>query len=65
MVEWEVTIQSSVRVTTFLYLFFILMYLHKIVSQKFLTPCDVHSKNRQVLIIKLGFWTRVRFSILD
>jgi len=34
MVEWEVTRQSSVGGTPLLYLFFLLMYLHKIVSQK-------------------------------
>ena len=38
MVEWEVTRQSSVRVTPLLYLDFLLMYLHKIVSKKFLDP---------------------------
>jgi len=32
MVEWQVTRQSSVRVTPLLYLVFLLMYLHKIVS---------------------------------
>jgi len=32
MVEWAVTRQSSVRVTPLLYLFFLLVYLHKIVS---------------------------------
>jgi len=42
MVEWEVTRQSSVRVTPLLYLVFLLMYLHKIVSKNFWTPCDVH-----------------------
>ena len=42
MVEWELTRQSSVRVTPLLYLVFLLMYLHKIVSQNFWTPCDVH-----------------------
>ena len=42
MVEWEVTSQSSVRVTPLLCLDFLLMYLHKIVSQKFWTPCDLH-----------------------
>jgi len=36
------TRQSSIRVTPFLYLVFLLMYLHKIVSQNFWTPCDVH-----------------------
>jgi len=45
MVEWEVTRQLSVRVTPFLYLIFLLMYLHKIVCQKFWTPCDVHFEN--------------------
>jgi len=35
MVEWEVTRQSSVRVTPLLSLVFLLMYLHKIVSQNF------------------------------
>ena len=34
--------QSSVRVARLLYLVFLLMCLHKIVSQKFLTLCDVH-----------------------
>jgi len=29
MVEWQVTRQSSVRVTPLLYLAFVLMYLHK------------------------------------
>jgi len=42
MVEWEVTRQSSVRVTPLLYVDFLLVYLHKIVRQKFWTPCDVH-----------------------
>ena len=42
MVEWQVTRQSSVQVTPLLYLFFLLMYLHKIVSKKFWAPCDVH-----------------------
>jgi len=35
VVDWEVTRQSSVRVTPLLYLFFLLMYLHKIASQNF------------------------------
>jgi len=55
-VEWEVTRQSSVRVTPLLYLVFLLMYLHKIVSQKFWTPCDVYLADKY-------FLTRVRFSI--
>jgi len=38
MAEWEVTRQSSVRVTPLLYLVFLLMRLHKIVSQNFWTP---------------------------
>jgi len=42
MVEWEVTRQSSVGVTPLLYLDFLMMYLHNIVSQNFWTPCDVH-----------------------
>jgi len=42
MVEWEVIRQSSVQVTPLLYLFFLLMHLHKIVSQNFWTPCNVH-----------------------
>jgi len=42
MVEWEVARQSSVRVTPLLYLVFLLMYLHKIVSQNIWTACDVH-----------------------
>jgi len=42
IVEWEVIRQSSVRVTPLLYLVFLLMYLHKLVSQNFWTPCNVH-----------------------
>jgi len=65
MVEWvwEVTIQSSVRVTPLLYLDFLLMRLHKIVSQNFGPLVMNISKSRQVFIIKLSFCTRVRFSI--
>jgi len=37
-----VTRQSSVRVTPLLCLVFLLMCLHKIVSQNFWTPCYVH-----------------------
>jgi len=63
MVEWEVTRQSSVRVPPLLYLVFLLMYLHKIVSQNFGPLVMYISKSRQVLKIKLSFWTWVRFSI--
>jgi len=35
MMEWDVTRQSSVRVALLLYLVFLLMYFHKIVSQNF------------------------------
>jgi len=63
MVEWEVTRQSSVRVTPLLYLVFLLMYIHKIVSQIFGPLVMYISKSRQVFISKLSYWTRVRFSI--
>jgi len=65
MIEWEVTTQSSVRVTPLLYFVFLLMYLHKSVSHNFSTPCDVHFEKQTTVKIKLTFWTRVRFSILD
>jgi len=65
MVEWQVTRQSSVRVTPLLHLVLLLMYLHKIVSQNFWLLVMYISKSRQVLIIKLSIWNRVRFSILD
>ena len=61
MVEWEATRQFSVRVAPLLYLVFLLVYVHKIVSQNFLTLVMYISKSRQVFIIKLSFWTRVRF----
>jgi len=47
------TRQSSVRVTPLLYLVFLLMYLNKIVSQKFWTPCDVHF-DKQTRVFGLG-----------
>jgi len=50
MVERQVTRQLSVRMTPLLYLVFLLMYLHKIVSKNFWTPCDVHFENRQVFL---------------
>jgi len=53
MVEWQVTRQSSVRVTTLLYLVFLLMYFHKIVSKNFWTPCDVHFE-KQTSLFGLG-----------
>jgi len=53
MVEWQVTRQSSVRVTPLLYLVFLLMYLHKIVSKIFWTPCDVHFE-KQTSVFGLG-----------
>jgi len=59
------TRQSSVRVTPLLYLVFLLMYLHKTVSQNFGSLVIYIPKSRQVLINKLSFWTRVTFSILD
>ena len=40
------TRQSSVRVTPLLYMVFLLMYLHKIVSQKFWIACNVHIENQ-------------------
>jgi len=46
MVKWEVKRQSSVKVTPLLYLDFLLMCLHKVVSQKSWTPCDVHFKKQ-------------------
>ena len=56
MFEWEVTSQSSVRMTPLLYLVFLLMYLHKIVSQNVCSPCDVYFTDK-------CFWTRDRLSI--
>ena len=53
MVEWQVTRQSSARVTPLLYLVFLLMYLHKIVSKNFSTPCDVHVE-KQTSVFGLG-----------
>jgi len=44
------TRQSSVQVTPLLYLVFLLMYLHKIVSQNFWTPLMYISKSRQVFL---------------
>jgi len=55
-------------VTPLLYLVFLLMYLHKIVSQNFWTPCDVHfEKKTSVDILNqafgqgLGLAFRIRF----
>jgi len=55
VVEWEVTRQSLVRVTTLLYLVFLLMCLHTIVSQNFWTPCDVHFEKQTSVDNKLSF----------
>jgi len=53
--DYSLVRQSSVRVTPLLYLFFLLMYLHKIVSKKFSTPCDVHfEKPTSVFGLGLG-----------
>ena len=61
MVEWQVTRQSFVRVTPLLYLVFLLMYLHKIVSKSFWTPCDVHfEKQTSVFGLELGLAFRTR-----
>jgi len=60
MVEWLVTRQSSVRVTPLLYLVFLLMYLHKIVSKKFWTPCDVHFVKQTIVF---GLWLGLAFRI--
>ena len=55
------TRQSSVRVTPLLYLVFLLMYLHKIVSKTFLTPCNVHfEKQTSVFGRGLGLTFRIR-----
>jgi len=55
MVEWQVTRQSSVLVTPLLYLVFLLMYLDKIVSKTFWTPCDVDlEKQTSVFGLELG-----------
>jgi len=50
MVEWQVTRQSSVRVTPLLYLFFILMCFHKIVTNNFGPLVMYISKCRQVFL---------------
>jgi len=61
VVEWEVTRQSSVRVTPLLYFVFLLMYLHKIVSKNFWTPCDVHfEKQTSAFGLGLGLAFRIR-----
>jgi len=61
MVEWEATSESSVRVTPLLYFLFLLMYLHKILSQNFWTPCDVHfEKQTSVFGLELGLAFRIR-----
>jgi len=61
MFEWQVTRQSSVRLTPLLYLVFLLMYLHKIVSKNNWTPCDVHfEKQTSVFRLGLGLAFRVR-----
>jgi len=57
-----VTRKLSVRVTLLLYLIFLLMYLLKIVCQKFWTPCDVHFE-KQTGVYNYAFWTRVRFTV--
>jgi len=53
LVEWQVTRQSSVRVTPLLCLVFPLMYFHKIVSKKFWTPCD-EDFEKQTSVFGLG-----------
>jgi len=63
MVEWQVTRQSSVRVTPLLYLVFLLMYLHKIVSKKFWTPWDVHFE-KQTSIFGLGLGLAFKIKVL-
>jgi len=61
MVEWEVAKQSSVQVTPLLYLVFLLMHLHNIVSQNFWTPCDVHyEKQTSAFGLGLGLALRIR-----
>ena len=61
MVEWQVTRQLPVRVTPLLYLVFLLMCLHKIVSNNFWTPCDVHfEKKTSVFGLGLGLAFRIR-----
>ena len=62
MVEWQVTRQSSVRVTPLLYLVFLLMYLHKIVNKKFWTHCDVHFE-KQTSVFGLGLGLGLRFCV--
>jgi len=61
MVEWEVIKQWSVQVTALLYLFFLLMYSHKIVSQKFWTACGAQfEKQTSAFGLGLGLAFRVR-----
>jgi len=65
MFEWQVTGQSSVRVTPLLYLVFLLMYLHKIVSKNLWTPCDVHfEKHTSVFGLGLGLAFRMGIRVL-
>jgi len=64
MIEWQVTRQSSVRVTPLLYVVFLLMYLHKILSQNFWSPCDVHfEKQSNVFGRGLGLAFRIGFRV--
>jgi len=66
MVEWEVSRQSPVRVTPLLYLVFLLMYLHKIVSKNFWTSCDVHFEKQTSVFglgLGLGFCVTVAFKV--
>jgi len=63
-VGWEVTRKLSVRVTLLLYLIFLLMYLLKIVCQKFWTPCDVHfEKQTGVYNYAFGLGLDLQFSL--
>jgi len=63
MVEWQVTRQSSVRATPLLYLVFLLMYLHKIVSKNFWTPCAAHFE-KQTSAFGLGLGLAFRIKVL-
>jgi len=63
MVEWQVTRQLSVRVTPLLYLVFLLMYLHKIVSKSFWTLCNLHFE-KQTSVFRLGLGLAFRIRVL-
>jgi len=63
MVEWQVIRQSSVGVTLLLYLVFVLMYLHKIVSKNFWTPCGGHFE-KQTSVFGLGLGLAFRIKVL-